>query len=166
MPPLGSELLPAHADRLHGLGIDDPGGDVQGVDGLFDDEIARDLLHVVPAAQLALEALRRHFTATARPRVVGLAQDDGAEIPLAYAAQRLAVERVGPRLKIHQEYQLLPRGPLAGIPDALAAGGVDGDGLATNTCLPASTAAAQCSGWKLGGDWTITASSGASSSRW
>ena len=123
-------FLPHAAVGLDGGRVDDPGGDVQGMDELFGDDVAGKNAIEPPGTDLAFRVVGIIAASPDLPAVVdGLAGDDVADIAGMHAANRLLEELAGAGLEIDQ-HDAFFLGPFAaGVGHRLATGHIDGDWL-------------------------------------
>jgi hypothetical protein len=80
--------------------------------------------------------------------VKDLGHGDLADVAAPDAFDCLLEHRARAALEVYPEAEALALGLLTAREELLGGRHVHGDGLAQKTCLPASTAAAACIGWK------------------
>ena len=127
----GGALATAGAVGAQRGGVEHPAGDVERVNVLLGDDIAREQAIDAPGAQAGFGVLRvlAQELVHAGPRltglVIGLDGDELPELAVMHSLHRVLVELVGARLEIHLETELLRGGLLAALGDGLAAGDID-----------------------------------------
>ena len=166
-----AEIL-ARADLTspHPLGTDriatlQPVDDIQVMDVLLDDVIAAQPVEVVPVAHLVFH-LRLSFGAGVNPHAGAVPIDASghnvADRAVLQAFDRFDVRGLVMALQTDANGQIFLTRGLAAVSTARTPGPSTATGFSMKTCLPASTAAAKCTGRKPGGVARMTRSTPAS----
>ena len=144
VPAVAEERAGASAAAIgfDGVGVGDPGGDIQGVDVLLGDDIARDHAINAPGPQTHLRVLRgfaQLAVAVLKHQaglILGIDGHQLAELALMDAGENLLVGRHGAGLEINKEHLLLPGRRPSAFGNGHAAGHVHRDRLGAIDVFP------------------------------